>query len=178
MWDTIQTMNGERGIMNASTAARNAATTEAHRFLTVHHSAFIVRDSRFSIHRSAFIILLLAAVVLGWCARAAIAEEMPTPTPEVPARAGARPLVTVISRVGFDPDLATVKRGCWARMSVLLINDRRSVEGFLQIRRPQDATLIYRQRIDLPLPSRKLWTGYILADDDPTEQLSELQVEY
>ena len=119
------------------------------------HATNALRRS-FILHYSSFTILFLTALAPSWSARPIVAEEMPTPTPESRGRAGARPLITVIARVGFDTDLATVKRGCWARISVLMTNDRKAVEGFLQIRKRHDATLIYRQRIDLPLPSRKI----------------------
>ena len=90
-----------------------------------------------------------------------------------PRPAGPQPEITLIARVGFDPDLSIVKRGSWTRISVLMSNTLRPVQGYLRIRKRDKETIIYHERIDLPLPSKKLWTGYVLADDDPNELLVE-----
>jgi hypothetical protein len=121
-------------------------------------------------------VAMLMALAMVWLARLTVAQDVTTTGGELAPgapRPGPQPEITVISRIGFDPDLSMVKRGCWARISVLMSNDLKPVEGFLRIRKRERETLIYQQRIDLPLHSRKLWTGYILADDDPNELLVE-----
>lgn len=126
-------------------------------------------------------VMLVALVSLAPAQPVAAQEEpslAPTPTP-ASRLAGPQPEITVISRIGFDTDLSMVKRGCWARISVLLTNDLKPVEGHLRIRKRERETIIYQQRIDLPLPSRKLWTGYLLADEMSNDPRSnELLVEY
>jgi len=98
-----------------------------------------------------------------------------TPTPGPGLRGSQQPDVTLIAHVGFDSGSGLVKRGCWARISVLMVNDRKPVtDGYLRIAKHERGSLIYEQKIDLPVPSRKLWTGYVLADDDP----NQLMVEY
>jgi len=121
----------------------------------------------------------LAIGFLALCLPAAIcaagAGTPATPAAEKSRGGATESPITLIARVGFDPDLSTVKINCWTRISVLMINEKKSLEGYLQIRKKEDEanTLIYRQAIALPIHSRKLWTGYIFADDDPNELLVE-----
>jgi hypothetical protein len=118
----------------------------------------------------------LTLAVLGLSVRPLVAQDEPaeaTPTPAAGLRGSQQPEVTLIARVGFDLS-GLVKRGCWARISVLMVNDRKPVNGYLRIAKRERGSLIYQQKIELPVPSRKLWTGYVLADDDP----NQLMVEY
>lgn len=126
-----------------------------------------------------------ALIVLAWSgfahvARAQVDRSMETPpggvTPTPTPRRGdvLESPVTLIASVGFDPQLPTAKKGTWTRISVLLTNDGKSVDGYVEIRKRENYSLIYRQPFSLPINSRKLWTGYILAD----ETQGELVVEY
>lgn len=119
-------------------------------------------------------VIAVAAVIGALSGRLARAQDESTPTLE-PSGGMQQSKIRLMAHVGFDPTLAMSKQGCWTRIAVLIENQWKSVDGVLRIQKMNavDETLIYEQPLDLPKNSRKLWTGYILADDDRS-----LQVEY
>jgi hypothetical protein len=118
---------------------------------------------------------LLLVTIMGTTAPAAAGRTPAATISPATTQRGAQSEIKLIARIGFDPNVALVKRGCWARIQVDLTNEQNSVSGYLRITK-QDRSreiLVFEQPVDLPKNSNKRWTGYILADDDPNQLLVE-----